>query len=45
MLAKKVESSIKERPDNYLWTHRRWKHQWSSEYINRWADQEKSAPV
>ncbi|MFN5333904.1 MAG: lysophospholipid acyltransferase family protein [Bacteroidota bacterium] len=44
LLAKKVESSIKERPDNYLWTHRRWKHQWNSNYINRWADMEKTAP-
>jgi KDO2-lipid IV(A) lauroyltransferase len=44
LLAKKVEASIKERPDNYLWTHRRWKHQWNSNYITRWADEEKSAP-
>ena len=38
MLAKKVEASIKERPDNYLWTHRRWKHQWKEEYREKWID-------
>lgn len=38
LLAKKVEASVKERPDNYLWTHRRWKHQWKSEYKEQWAD-------
>ena len=38
LLAKKVEASVKERPDNYLWTHRRWKHEWKNEYENQWAD-------
>jgi Kdo2-lipid IVA lauroyltransferase/acyltransferase len=32
LLAKKVEDSIRKRPANYLWTHRRWKHQWKEEY-------------
>jgi KDO2-lipid IV(A) lauroyltransferase len=44
LLAKKVESSIKERPDNYLWTHRRWTHQWKASYKNHWADQDQPAP-
>jgi len=38
ILAKKVEASVKERPDNYLWTHRRWKHHWKPEYADQWAD-------
>lgn len=29
---KYVEDRIKERPDNYLWSHRRWKHQYKHEY-------------
>ena len=44
LLAKKVESSIKERPDNYLWTHRRWKHQWKPEYQDNWIDATKPCP-
>ena len=27
-----VERVIKEDPSNYLWSHRRWRHQWKSEY-------------
>jgi KDO2-lipid IV(A) lauroyltransferase len=38
LLAKKVEASIRQRPDNYLWTHRRWKHEWNEKYIDKWAD-------
>lgn len=29
---KYVEDRIKERPDNYLWSHRRWKHTYKNEY-------------
>ncbi len=32
LLAKKVEESIRKRPDNYLWSHRRWKFDWKPEY-------------
>lgn len=31
---KYVEDCIRERPDNYLWSHRRWKHTYKPEYIN-----------
>jgi KDO2-lipid IV(A) lauroyltransferase len=44
LLAKKVEHSIKERPDNYLWTHRRWKHEWNTRFAEKWADQQQAAP-
>lgn len=27
-----VESSIRRQPSNYLWSHRRWKHEWKPEY-------------
>lgn len=27
-----VESSIRSQPSNYLWSHRRWKHEWKPEY-------------
>lgn len=29
---KYVEDRINERPDNYLWSHRRWKHTYKNEY-------------
>lgn len=29
---KYVEDRIRERPDNYLWSHRRWKHPYKPEY-------------
>lgn len=27
-----IEDRIRERPDNYLWSHRRWKHSYKQEY-------------
>ncbi|HEX6193662.1 MAG TPA: lysophospholipid acyltransferase family protein [Chitinophagaceae bacterium] len=27
-----LEKTIREEPDNYLWSHRRWKWQWKEEY-------------
>src|SRR5690606_27624742 len=27
-----VEECIRKRPDNYLWSHRRWKHEYRDEY-------------
>lgn len=32
MFVDKIEDSIRLRPDNYLWSHRRWKHEWKEEY-------------
>ena len=31
---KYVEDCIRQRPDNYLWSHRRWKHAYKPEYVN-----------
>ncbi len=33
-----VEECIRKRPDNYLWSHRRWKHVYKPEYEERWLD-------
>lgn len=33
-----LEQSIREHPDNYLWTHKRWKYDWKSDYANLWID-------
>lgn len=33
-----LERSITERPDNYLWSHRRWKWSYKNEYKRRWID-------
>lgn len=32
MYAQYCEESIKKNPDNYLWSHRRWKHEYKKEY-------------
>lgn len=34
MYIKYVEDRIRERPDNYLWSHRRWKHPYKPEYAD-----------
>ena len=39
-----LEKIIKEEPHNYLWTHRRWKWEYSKEYKNKWIDKKVSAP-
>lgn len=33
-----LEKTIREDPANYLWTHRRWRRQYRTEYENRWID-------
>ncbi|MEO7310904.1 MAG: lysophospholipid acyltransferase family protein [Chitinophagaceae bacterium] len=36
--AKKLQEIISEQPENYLWTHKRWKHEWKEEYQKLWVD-------
>lgn len=33
-----LEESIRSHPDNYLWTHKRWKYDWKPEYAKLWID-------
>jgi len=33
-----LEKCIRERPALWLWSHRRWKHNWKPEYENMWID-------
>lgn len=40
-----LESVIRERPDMWLWSHRRWKHQWKEEYAGNWIDTGTTATV
>jgi KDO2-lipid IV(A) lauroyltransferase len=30
-----LEAVIRKRPDMWLWSHRRWKHEWREEYASR----------
>lgn len=33
-----LEEAIHKYPDMWLWSHRRWKREWNSEYIDKWID-------
>ncbi len=33
-----LEDTIRKNPDNYLWSHRRWKWSYQDEYEKRWID-------
>jgi KDO2-lipid IV(A) lauroyltransferase len=33
-----LEQTIREQPDNYLWTHRRWKWEYREDFKERWFD-------
>ena len=34
-----LEADIRSNPDNYLWSHRRWKLKWKEEYAHLWIDE------
>ncbi len=38
IFTKKLENAIKANPENYLWSHKRWKHKYKNEYYRRWID-------
>ncbi len=33
-----LEEGIRRQPETYLWSHRRWKHEWDPAFIKRWID-------
>lgn len=33
-----LQQRIREQPDNYLWSHKRWKNEYKSEYEKQWID-------
>ncbi len=35
--AESLENAIKKNPENYLWSHRRWKHKYQNEFQKRWV--------
>lgn len=36
-----IQNAIAREPANFLWSHRRWKHEYKKEYQNLWVDNEK----
>lgn len=38
IFTEKLENTIRSNPENYLWSHKRWKHIYSNEYEKRWFD-------
>ena len=43
--AKNLESSIEKNPENYLWSHKRWKRHWKDEYRELWVDEKEPPPA
>jgi KDO2-lipid IV(A) lauroyltransferase len=35
-----LEENIRLQPEIYLWSHKRWKHSWKSEFNDLWVDQQ-----
>lgn len=33
-----LETIIRKQPENYLWSHRRWKHEYNETYSGQWID-------
>ncbi|MDR3715457.1 MAG: lysophospholipid acyltransferase family protein [Puia sp.] len=40
-----LERCIRQYPENYLWSHKRWKSQWKPEYRDNWIDQQENIPA
>jgi KDO2-lipid IV(A) lauroyltransferase len=45
IFAEKLENAIVSNPENYLWSHKRWKHIYKNEYKKRWLDKFVQAQV
>jgi Kdo2-lipid IVA lauroyltransferase/acyltransferase len=35
-----IEKCLRQQPDNYLWSHKRWKKEWKEEYKDLWVGEE-----
>jgi KDO2-lipid IV(A) lauroyltransferase len=40
-----LEDAIRLQPENWLWSHKRWKYNWTEELSSFWIDGEKNMPV
>ena len=40
-----LEDAIRQQPDSWLWSHKRWKFEWRSELRPFWIDDEKNMPA
>lgn len=38
LYVRKLEENIRLQPELYLWSHKRWKHQWQDKYSSLWVD-------
>lgn len=38
-----IEDAIRQQPDMYLWSHKRFKHEWNEEYRKLWIDHKEPA--
>jgi KDO2-lipid IV(A) lauroyltransferase len=38
IFTKNLENAIVSNPENYLWSHKRWKHKYKNEYNKRWIN-------
>lgn len=36
-----LEEVIRRNPSMWLWSHRKWKHEWKQDYIDNWIDKER----
>jgi KDO2-lipid IV(A) lauroyltransferase len=43
--ARLLEENITRHPELYLWSHRRWKHEWKNDYSKLWIGEEKPAQL
>jgi Kdo2-lipid IVA lauroyltransferase/acyltransferase len=44
LVAHSIEADILAHPEIYLWSHRRWKHEWESKFQKHWIDDKHATP-